>query len=69
MKSQSSIVFSTLVIAALASVSALGSTLGNQQTLAIVYGHGHVVIVPHPYYGHHVVVVLLHTGHVVVRHY
>ncbi|MGA9149057.1 MAG: hypothetical protein WBZ36_00660 [Candidatus Nitrosopolaris sp.] len=58
LKSETSIVFGTLAIAALA-LFALGSTLGNQQTLAIVYahGHGHVVVVHHPYYGHHVVVV------------
>ncbi|MFY9870916.1 MAG: hypothetical protein WAK17_14460 [Candidatus Nitrosopolaris sp.] len=66
MKSETSIVFGTLAIAALA-LFALGSTLGNQQTLAIVYGHGHVVV--HPYYGHRVLAVFLHAGHVVVHHY
>ncbi|HXX99262.1 MAG TPA: hypothetical protein VEL11_19405 [Candidatus Bathyarchaeia archaeon] len=67
LKSETSIVFGTLAIAALA-LFALGSTLGNQQTLAIVYahGHGHVVVLHHQYCGHHVVVILHHAGHVVV---
>jgi hypothetical protein len=80
-KSETPIVFGTLAIAALA-LFALGSNLGNQQTLATVYAHGHhvvvvhhpyyghhVVVVHHPYYGHHVVVVHHPAGHVVVVHH
>ncbi|MGB6533913.1 MAG: hypothetical protein WBF33_38010 [Candidatus Nitrosopolaris sp.] len=55
LKSTTAIVFSTLTIAAAALLFALGPTLGNQQALALVYGH-HVVVVHHPS-GHHVVVV------------
>ncbi|HXX98933.1 MAG TPA: hypothetical protein VEL11_17710 [Candidatus Bathyarchaeia archaeon] len=69
MKSETSIVFGALAIAALATLFALGSTRGNQQTLAVVYTHDHVLVLHHPYYGHHVLVVFLHAGHVVVHHY
>jgi hypothetical protein len=46
LKSTTAIVFSTLTIAAAALLFALGPTLGNQQALALVYGH-HVVVVHH----------------------